>query len=40
MTDEQLKDRNIEDIEDLIPMIENSFGFKFGQTELQKEKVP
>lgn len=35
MKDELLKDTDIEDIENLIPIIENSFGFKFEDTELQ-----
>jgi acyl carrier protein len=35
----QLSDTNIEDIEDLLPAIEDSFGFKFEPLELEKART-
>ena len=39
MTDIKLSDRDIEDIGDLIPAVEDSYGFKFGDTELKDVKT-
>src|SRR5690349_14172915 len=39
VTSIQLKDTDLEDIEDVLKKIEKSFGFKFGRTELKEVKT-
>ena len=39
MTDIKLNDLDIEDIGDVIPAVEDSYGFRFGDTELEEVKT-